>query len=300
MDQPKIERMLRLMKLMSGNVDYTVDELAERLDITYRSIYRYIDTFKASGFAVIKLRSGIYKLKTVSNLFPKFEKLLYFSEEEAYLVNNLLDRLDPTNALKGGLKRKLSVIYDSTAIADFVDKRGNAANVEALGRAIREKRKVILCNYGSGSSHTVRDRLVEPFAFTTNFIDVWCYDLEDGHNKIFKVSRIESVKVLPDKWNKEKAHRSQGMDAFRMSGVKGKRVKLRMSSYAKDLLIEDHPLAEKDLKSYGPYWLFDTVVYDYAGICRFYLGVAEQVKIVDSPEFEEYALSYARKYITRD
>ena len=30
MDQPRIQRMLRLMKLMSGNVNYTVDELAEK------------------------------------------------------------------------------------------------------------------------------------------------------------------------------------------------------------------------------------------------------------------------------
>ena len=31
MDQPKIERMLRLMKMMSGNTNYTIDELAEKL-----------------------------------------------------------------------------------------------------------------------------------------------------------------------------------------------------------------------------------------------------------------------------
>ena len=46
MDQPKIERLLRLMALMSGNVDYTVEELASRLETSYRSIYRYIETFK--------------------------------------------------------------------------------------------------------------------------------------------------------------------------------------------------------------------------------------------------------------
>ena len=33
MDQPKIERMLRLMKMMSGNTNYTIDELAEKHSI---------------------------------------------------------------------------------------------------------------------------------------------------------------------------------------------------------------------------------------------------------------------------
>lgn len=61
MDQPKIERMLRLMKMMSGNINYTVEELGDKLGISYRSIYRYIDTFKASGFVVKKLQKNIYK-----------------------------------------------------------------------------------------------------------------------------------------------------------------------------------------------------------------------------------------------
>lgn len=297
MDQPKLERMLRLMKLLSGNVNYTINELAERLDTTYRSIYRYIDTFKECGFAVEKLHGGVYKMTTVNRSYPNFEKLLYFSQEEAYLVNSLIDRLDPTNALKADLKRKLAVIYNSTSIADFVDRRSNAANVEELGRAIRAKSKVILHSYESGNSHTVRDRLVEPFAFTTNFIDVWAYDLEDGHNKLFKVSRIDSVEVLDDKWEQEKSHRRQGMDVFRMTGHSGKRVQLRMSTYAKDLLVEEYPLAEKDVKRKGQYWMLDTEIFDYAGICRFYLGLADQIKIVESPEFTEYVSDYVKKHL---
>lgn len=298
MDQPKIKRMLRLMKMMSGNVNYTVNELAERLGTTYRSIYRYIDTFKESGFAVEKLQGGVYKLTTVNRAYPKFDKLLYFSQEEAYIVNSLIDRLDPTNTLKAELKRKLAVIYDSTTIADFVDKRSNASNVEQLGRAIREKKKVTLCRYESGSSHTVRDRHVEPFTFTTNFIDVWAYDLEDGHNKLFKISRIDSVECLDAQWEQERAHRRQGMDVFRMTGRIGKRVQLRLTIYAKDLLVEEYPLAGKDLKRKGQYWLLDTEIFDYAGICRFYIGLADQILIVDSPEFEAYARNYIQKYLS--
>lgn len=49
MDQPKIERVLRLMKMMAGNNNYTVEDMAERLGISYRSVYRYIDTFKEAG-----------------------------------------------------------------------------------------------------------------------------------------------------------------------------------------------------------------------------------------------------------
>ena len=46
MDQPKIERMLRLMKMLTANTLYTVDDVAERLGMSRRTVYRYIDTFR--------------------------------------------------------------------------------------------------------------------------------------------------------------------------------------------------------------------------------------------------------------
>ena len=59
MEQARIERTLRLMRLMSGNVYLTVGQLAKRLDTSTRSIYRYIDTFKTCGFAVESLRAVV-------------------------------------------------------------------------------------------------------------------------------------------------------------------------------------------------------------------------------------------------
>ena len=36
MDQPKLERLLRLMKLLTANTTYNVDQLAERLQMSRR------------------------------------------------------------------------------------------------------------------------------------------------------------------------------------------------------------------------------------------------------------------------
>jgi predicted DNA-binding transcriptional regulator YafY len=300
MDQPKVERMLRLMKLMSGNINYTVDELAERLGMSYRTIYRYIDTFKNAGYAVTKIYANTYKLDMVPSSMPDFDKLLYFSEEESYLINSLIDSLSPTNALKKGIKDKLAVVYDSTAIADFVDRRSNAAHVQDLTKAAREKKKVRLIEYESGNSHTIRDRLIEPYGFTTDYIDVCAYDLEDGHNKIFKISRIGGVEVLEDDWSAEESHRKQGMDIFRMSGHVCGHIIWHMSVMAKNLLVEEYPLAGKVLERKNNYWLLDTDICNFAGACRFYLGLAHEIKIVDSPEFEKYVKNYVKSNLAFD
>ena len=139
MDQPKFERMLRLMRLLSGNVTYSIDELADKLEMSERTIYRYIDTFKAAGFAVEKLYGNIYRLTSLNDDTLDLSKLVYFSDEEAAIVNNMIDGLDNTNALKIGLKRKLAAVYDSTSISSYIGKRSNTANVQALADAIKNK-----------------------------------------------------------------------------------------------------------------------------------------------------------------
>lgn len=296
MDQPKIERVLRLMTLMSGSVEYTVDELADKLETSYRSIYRYIDTFKACGFAVEKIHGNIYRLAKYSPRYPDLDKLVYFSEEEAYLVNHLIDRLDPTNALKAGLQRKLAAIYSSTSIADYIDKQSNAANVEALSRAVRDGRAVRLLRYESGHSGRIRDRHVEPFGFTTNFIDVWAFDLEDGRNKIFKISRMEEVEVLDDEpWIHGPEHERQGMDVFRMAGREEFRVRLRLSMKAKNLLVEEYPLAERDLtQEPGGRWILDTGLCALAGAGRFVSGLAGEIEIEEGEPLRAWLRDNAR------
>ena len=110
MDQPKIERMLRLMKMMSGNDNYTITELSKKLDMSYRTVYRYIDTFKASGFVVNKVRTNVYKIGKMPRSHVDMKNLIYFSEEEAYIINDMINGLHNTNQLKSGLMKKLSAI----------------------------------------------------------------------------------------------------------------------------------------------------------------------------------------------
>ena len=297
MEQPKIERLLRLMKMMSGNTNFTVDELAERLGISYRSIYRYIDTFKESGFVVEKLHSNVYKLGKMPKSYVDLKRLIYFSEEEAYIINSLINSLDNTNALKTNLLKKLSAVYNSTSIANYTCNKESALSIESLGEAIKDRKKVILKNYESGNSHKVSDRLVEPFEFTTNMIDVWCYDLEKKENKVFKISRIGEVRVLEEEWSEEEAHRKSITDCFSMSGFEQTPVKLEMGIMAKNLLLEEYPLAEKDLKKEGDRWILETMVSDMAGVGRFVIGLAHDIKVIDSPELVEYIRLFVTKHL---
>lgn len=289
MDQPKLERMLRLMKLMTGNVNYTVNDLAERLDTSYRSIYRYIETFKDAGFVVQKLDGGVYKLGKESRYFKEISQLVHFTDEEAHIVNQLIEALDDTNSLKQNLRRKLTSVYNCTSMASSIVRGKNASNVNRLLEAMNECRQVVLVDYASSHTGVVRNRLVEPFGFTTNYVQAWCYEPESGMNKLFKVSRIGSVEVLDVEWQSAAQHAEGFIDVFRMTGFEQHRVKLRLGMLSRNLLIEEYPLAERDITSAGDkHWMLDTMVCNYLGIGRFVMGLMDDIEVVDSPEFERY------------
>ena len=288
MEQPKIERVLRLMKMMTGNINYTVEDMAERLGISYRSVYRYIETFKEAGFVVQRKDGGIYKLGKDSRYFKEISQLIHFTDEEAYIVNQLIEGLDNTNALKQNLRKKLTAVYNCTSLAESVVDGKNATNVNRIIEAINDQKQVVLRSYASSHTSIVRDRLVEPFGFTTNYVQIWCYEPKSGLNKLFNTARIGSVEVLNEDWKYSDKHHKGYIDIFRITGFEQKQVLLELGVMSHNLLIEEYPLATRDLRQIDDsHWLLDTMVCDYVGVGRFVIGLSEDIKIL-TPEFDEY------------
>ena len=296
MDQPKIERLLRLMKMLTANVDYSVDELAERLDMSRRTIYRYIDTFREAGF-VIKKSGSYIRLDKESPHFKDISQLVHFTEEEAVILKRAIESIDDTNLLKQNLKRKLYSVYDNKILADTIVRGSNAATVHSLIEAIESEQQVILHDYRSSHGGVVRDRRVEPFAFTTNYVQVWCYDTESHSCKLFKLSRIASVEILNDEWQHKAAHEKARIDIFRMNGKEQHRVCLELGILSRNLLIEEYPLAEKHLTPIDEeHWLLDTEVASYAGVGRFVVGLMDDIRIIGTPALEQYLADYVARF----
>jgi hypothetical protein len=69
---------------------------------------------------------------------------------------------------------------------------------------------------------------------------------------------------------------------------------------AKSLLVEEYPLATRDLTFENGSWWLRTTVKDLAGVGRFTIGLADQITIVNSPELSQYILSFAQKHLSMD
>ena len=291
MDQPKIERLLRLMKMLTANNRYTIDDLAEKLETSPRTIYRYIDTFREAGFVVKK--SGNYiKLDKQSPYFKDISQLVHFTDEEAHILKSAIESIDENNIIKQNLKSKLYSVYDYKILAECVTKGSNAKNVNNIVEAMENRKQIILKDYKSANSNHISDRIIEPYEFTTNYIQVWGYEVETGVNKIYKISRISEVQILDNDWEFADKHRTAYMDIFRFSSFEQYPVKLQLGLRAASLLIEEYPLAEKYLnkKSESEY-ILDINVCSFEGVGRFVLGLLDDIKVLHSPEFISFLKS---------
>lgn len=296
MDQPKFERLLQLMKMLTANVTYSVDDIGERLEISRRSVYRYIDTFRNAGFVIDK-QGDRFRLSSDSPYFKDISQLVHFTKEEAYMVHQMIDAIDDNSTLKSNLKRKLASVYDYRRVADTVVKGKNATNVRAIIEAIEEQKQVIFRNYSSANRQTLSDREIEPFLFTTNYVQIWCYDLVSGTNKLFKTARIGSVEILDKSWAEEPRHKAGYVDIFRMSSHKQYKVTLELGRLAYNLLLEEYPLAEQSItKLSKDQWILETNVADLGGVGRFVIGLADDIKVINSPELSLYIKEFAHKY----
>ncbi len=286
------------MKMLTANTSYSVEGIASRLGMSRRTVYRYIDTFRDAGF-VIKKEGDHIRLDKESPHFKDISQLVHFTEEEAVILKSAIENIDDTNILKQNLKRKLYSVYDNKNLADTVCNGKNASNVHAIIEAIEQQLYVTLRNYQSAHGSIVRDRRVEPFAFTTNYVQVWCYDPDDGACKLFKLSRIESVELTQEPWQHQAAHEEGFIDIFRMHGKQRRKVRLRLGILAYNLLTEEYPLSQRDITmcSDRRHWILNTEVADYAGVARFVVGLMDDIEVIDSVELTVYIKNYIKKFI---
>ena len=222
MKQTKIVKMLRLMKLLTGNVSRTIDQLAKEMGITPRTVYRYIDDIREAGFVVNKLYGNVYAMGKVGRGLSDFNKLIYFTEEEAYITAKLIEGIDNNNVLKRDLQRKLASVYNSTFIGKY------AAEI---------------------STNTIVEK--------------------------------------------------KPTDLFRMTGNLKEKIVLQLDTRAKSLLLEEFPLAEKELKREDGKWVLRTTIRSLEGAGRFVIGLAANVKILEGERLRKYVKGYGEKYVKK-
>jgi len=276
--------------LLANNHYMNKSDVCRHFGFSERTFFRYLDTFREAGFAVKRDEYNVYRLETSANKMSRhLSELLHFSEEEEMILRTAIDSIEPTTKSKELLKKKLYAVYDYKVITDLGVSKHNQQTIRTLMSAIEEKRQVVLSDYRSAHSNTTTDRLVEPYAFTADHDQVWCYELGTQMVKTFKLSRIGRVEVLEKGWENESLHETGYVDIFRLHGTQRFPVRLRLSVRAASLLMEEYPLSTPHLQEQedGRY-LLETEVCRLEGVTRFVLGLYDDVEILGGEELRAH------------
>ena len=291
--------MLRLMKLLTANNRYSVEELGRLLEMSPRTIYRYIDTFREAGF-VVKKSNGYIRLDKQSKYFKDISELIHFTDEEAHILKSAIESIDENNIIKQNLKAKLYSVYDYKILAECITKGSNAKSVNNISEAILDRKQILLKGYKSANSNKISDRIIEPYEFTTNYIQVWGYEIpllpdgtpdtsKKGENKMFKISRIGDTQILDTAWQYGNEHKTAYTDIFRISSLNQYPIKLKLGLKAYSLLTEEFPLSEKFIrKTSDNEYILETKVCSYEGVGRFVLGLLDDIKVEESEDLIKF------------
>jgi predicted DNA-binding transcriptional regulator YafY len=287
-DQAKFQKMLEVLLLLDCQYGRTITELSERFEISQRTVYRYLDTFKQVGF-VIENTNGYFKIDKENATVQEISHLLHFSEEEAFILSKAIHSIEDTDEFKSKLVKKLYSLYDFDRVIHAISKKEESENIYTLLQAIKQQKQVVLQSYKSGNSKNIRDRIVEPIDFTINYTGVWCYDIEDGVNKVFKASRIKHVQLIDSLYNFKPKHKKGIIDIFRIQSFEPTAIILELSLVAYNLIIEEYPLSEKYIsKLTDNLYRLECEVGNFLGVGRFVLGLPGEIKIIKSEALKQY------------
>jgi len=281
-------KQLLVLEMLLSNQDKTLTEICDEVEISRRTFFRYIETFRDAGFEILS-HNQIFSVGIDSTFIQRLGDTIFFSQEEMQFICSCIMENKKSSYAAHSLKNKLRRTYGIDVEAESLMEQVEENKVAKLADAISRKKMVVLEKYFSPNSQTRTDRLVEPYRIMPQRGEVRCFEVESKKCKTFKVARINKVNILNDDWKFKSEHTHYATDIFGFSGEKEMTVKLRLGFLARRLLMEEYGVTtnyfyQEDEK----HWIYSCHVCNFQGIGRFVLGLANDIDVIENEDFKQY------------
>ncbi len=290
-------RWLDVIRAISGDNILSAPDIAEILGTSLRNAYYVIKALSAYGFFVNHNKLG-YNLDAASPFFRDINESVSLNVDQAFFLYRMLIGKDIDNPMAAKIMLKFKRFYHFDGIGGNVKNYGPYTNYLLLQRAMKDRKCVVLHNYASSNSLTVRDRLVEPFMFLGEDTDVRAYEIDSGINKTFKISRISIVEILDREWENAHNHKNAFTDMFMYSGEVRHHILLRLDVSSYNFMQEEYPHSIFSLRpDDDTHWLFEADVANYEGISRFIIGLFDHVEVLEDGGLKTFLSNRIKKMV---
>ncbi len=205
----QINRLFEIIYILLDKKTVTAAELAERFEVSSRTIFRDIDTLSQAGIPIYAMKGKGGGIRLTENyvlnksvLTPKEQQMIMQALRgmNAVREEEIRPALSKLSALFGGEQEDwIEIEFSSWNSDDGVSRR-----FVILKEAIFAHKRVTFIY--SGANGTSSRRLAEPlklvFRAGSWYLYAWCMDKEDF--RFFKLSRMEEPQVLEEYFEKRK------------------------------------------------------------------------------------------------
>lgn len=285
--QQKIYKIFQLIRLLNTPPAMAVPQLVRRLDSSKSRIYEHLQLLEKLGY---KIKTDSKHRKSLELGVSKYGSGV-LDPQELELIQESLQQTRTKNPLKEQLLHKLDANLSLIPLADALPQLHASRIIQLIRVGIESQRQMMLRNYRSMTSNNMEDRHIEPLELTEDFRYLIAWDLNKNGQRQFKLERIEDVDLLDEKIQGKRE--SSPMDLFGLTsddamGHQWHEVKLKLSSTAHHLLIEEFPLSRQYIKRIKGDTIFEGRVRHWKGVGRFCLGLPGEVEVLGPEEFRGY------------
>lgn len=285
-NQRSIERVFRLVKLMRRSPRRTPDELAEVLDVSTRTVYRYFNLIEALGFVV--------RRDSLGNMYIAGSELKEsFTEEEADLIAELIRQHVPEHPQAASVMAKLDVFSVGSGADAASLQRDHVHRIATLSEAIQKGVQIELVQYQSANSQNTRNRLVEPVSLAANYTLLSAFEVGTRTTKFFRLDRMGAVALTHRAQEHAHLHKDLVPDMFGFAMNRGEEplgsIRLNMTMKAALIMRTEYPMCIPHLRveesSLG--FALHGPVADYRAPARFVRGfvASGDVEVLGSESF---------------
>ena len=291
LNQHKILRVFKLISLLKKAPAKSTRTIAMMLDITERSVYRYIDLMAEIGFDIQKDKNNKYYISIDDDGADE-----YFTLEEATLIKELLLSTAKNSALKDGILKKIFIKSEIDLESNHIINANNSKVVSQINEAIAKKKQVELEKYFSANSNNISNRIIEPIKFTNNYQMLCAYEISSKKNKFFTIERIGSVLITDKNFECVEWHRFEQPDPFGFVNVDDQKLKvdLLLNLRAFVILKQEYPMVIPYIKvdNKNKTYRLTLEVNNLKPVTRFVLGFLDEITVLGSDDFIEHLRTF--------
>ena len=283
----RLYQIFHLIRLLNTPPRRTAKQLMRQLDVGKNKFYQNIKVLEAIGYPVEVDGNHRYFL---AFQFPKRPNEGVLESDELLFLQEQLQQV-PSNSPDAQFAQSILHKFDRNLtmipLADMLPLLHRNRILQLLRDSIEQRFCVLLKNYRSMSSDKVGDRRIEPLDITPDKRYLIAWDLDKDRQSQFKLARIEDIELLDDKLSPA-PHDFTPMDLFGLTGDEWLAVKIKLSKYARHLLVEEFPDSRQYIRVQRGEAYFDGMVRSWKGIGRFVLGLPGEMEVIAPAAFKNY------------